>query len=171
MLSLLFIQIVRYRYGWIHCRSIRECTLGRAQIRAQIPFPLPRPRGRKTDEGVMLPMQPLSFVTPGVPPHDIPREPGSRHLSRFLSIFLPLFLHAGVSFLFDRSYLLCAATGPHSWRRGGSKDCWMWSRSSYMPCGVKSQNSVARPLAQLNPAPPRVEEGPEILWGSCQGPR
>lgn len=41
--------------------------------------------------------------------------------------------------------------GPHSQACEGSEDCLLWSRSSYMPCGVKSQNSVARPLAQLKP--------------------
>lgn len=159
-----FIQIVRYRYGWIHCRSIRECTLGRAQIRAQIPIPLPNGQAAKTQANrrgcVMLPMQhcrwcpryshePTHMTYPGNPDHGI----FLLSLSRSLSIFLLFFHPPGVS-------LSCLIVPPSSAPllghtvgvREGSKDCWMWSRSSYMPCGVKSQNSVARPLAQLNPA-------------------
>lgn len=45
---------------------------------------------KQTDEGVMLPMQHCRWCgrSPHEPTHDIPREPGSRHLCLSLSIYL-----------------------------------------------------------------------------------
>lgn len=61
------------------CRSIRECTLGRAQIRAQIPSGDPRAANRRGwDNRCNI------VVHPPVGPHDIPAQ----HLSSSPSLFL-----------------------------------------------------------------------------------